>query len=120
MSDDWNATDYDDHHDFVYEYGADLLGLLDPSPDEWVLDLGCGTGHLTAEVATDCESAVGVDRSESMVRDARKAYPALDFVRGDARRLPFDGVFDAVLSNAALHWVASEAHDSLLTGVADA
>jgi cyclopropane fatty-acyl-phospholipid synthase-like methyltransferase len=54
---------YDDDQSFVYEYGADLLDLLDPTPGTRILDLGCGNGHLTAEMATAAD-VVGVDADE--------------------------------------------------------
>jgi len=114
----WDADAYDGDHAFVYEYGEDLLGLLSPAADERVLDLGCGTGHLTAAVADTGASVVGVDRSREMLVEARTAHPGLGFVHGDARRLPFEGAFDAVLSNAVLHWVDDQ--DAALSSVHDA
>ncbi|MEF8867370.1 MAG: methyltransferase domain-containing protein [Haloarculaceae archaeon] len=114
----WDADAYDGDHAFVYEYGEDLLGLLSPAADDRVLDLGCGTGHLTATVAETGASVVGVDRSREMLVEARAAHPGVRFVRGDARRLPFGGSFDAVLSNAVLHWVDDQ--DAALSSVHDA
>ena len=114
----WDADAYDGDHAFVYEYGEDLLGLLSPAADDRVLDLGCGTGHLTATVAETGASVVGVDRSREMLVEARAAHPGVRFVRGDARRLPFEGSFDAVLSNAVLHWVDDQ--DAALSSVHDA
>lgn len=115
----WDADAYDGDHAFVYEYGEALLDLLRPAADERVLDLGCGTGHLTAAVAESGASAIGVDRSGEMLAEARSAHPGLPFVRGDARRLPFEGAFDAVLSNAALHWVDESDQDDTLSSVRD-
>lgn len=106
----WDAGDYDDGHGFVYEYGADVLGLLEASPGERVLDLGCGTGHLTAEIAASVGTegtVVGLDRSASMLTAARNAYPDIEFVRADAREFAA-GPFDAVFSNAALHWIPDQ------------
>jgi len=116
-TDAWNPSLYDDDHAFVHEYGADLLDLLAPGAGDRVLDLGCGTGHLTAEIGAAGASVVGVDRSGEMVRRARQTYPDLAVVRADARALPFDGRFDAVFSNAALHWVREQ--DAALDAVAD-
>jgi trans-aconitate methyltransferase len=114
----WNPDAYDGDHAFVYEYGEALLDLLAPATGERVLDLGCGTGHLTAAVDAAGASVVGVDASGEMVAEARATHPSLAFVRGDVRRLPFDGSFDGVLSNAVLHWVADQ--DAALSSVRDA
>jgi len=105
----WDTRDYDDDHAFVFEYGEDVVGLLDPEPGERILDLGCGTGHLSAAIADGGASVVGLDRDPAMLAEARAAHPDVPFVRGDARRVPFDGAFDAVFSNAALHWIPDQA-----------
>lgn len=116
----WDAGEYEEGHSFVYEYGADVLDLLDPSPGERVLDVGCGTGHLTREMDERGARPVGVDRSREMLREARAAYPDLSFVRADARSLPVGSGFDAVFSNATLHWVPAADQDRVLAGVRDA
>jgi trans-aconitate methyltransferase len=102
---DWDATRYQDKHSFVWRYGADLLDLLAPQPSERILDVGCGTGQLTAEIARRGAQVVGLDRSTDMLAEAQKNFPDLSFVLGDAARFDFDQPFDAVFSNAALHWV---------------
>ena len=56
---DWNAGLYDASHAFVWEFGRDLLALLDPKPGERILDIGCGTGHLTAEIAQSGAQVLG-------------------------------------------------------------
>ncbi|MFU1782791.1 class I SAM-dependent methyltransferase [Haloarcula japonica] len=115
----WDPDDYDGSHGFVAEYGTDVVELLDAQPGERVLDIGCGTGHLSAEIA-DCGSdVVGIDTAEEMVSQARENYPDLTFEVADAREYD-PGVFDAVFSNAALHWIPSEDHDAVLSMVADA
>lgn len=101
----WNATRYEEKHSFVWRYGADLLELLAPKPGERILDVGCGTGQLTAQIAHSAAQAVGLDSSESMLAEARRNYPELTFVLGDAAGFVFSERFDAVFSNAALHWV---------------
>jgi trans-aconitate methyltransferase len=101
----WDVGLYDGKHAFVWKHGASLVELLAARPGERVLDLGCGTGHLTAAIAATGAAVVGLDRSEEMLTQARSAYPALPFVLGDARDFRFDEPFDAVFSNAALHWV---------------
>src|SRR6056297_2981638 len=116
----WDPDDYDSGHGFVAAYGEDLVQLLDPQPGERILDLGCGTGHLTAEIADSGADVVGIDAAGSMVEQAREAYPDLRFEVADAREYEPDGRFDAVFSNAALHWIPGEDHDAVLSTVASA
>ena len=101
----WDAELYDAKHAFVWEKARGLLDWLAPGNGERILDLGCGTGQLAAEIAARGAHVTGVDRSPEMVAEARKKFPALRFVVGDARALPFGEAFDAVFSNAALHWI---------------
>jgi trans-aconitate methyltransferase len=105
MADTWDSSLYDDRHSFVWKSGASLVDILRPGPGERVLDLGCGTGHLTAKIAESGASAIGLDSSVSMIAQARQNFPALKFVVGDAKVFHFDEPFDAVFSNAALHWI---------------
>ena len=101
----WDASRYDSAHSFVWERGRGVVELLAPQPGELILDLGCGTGHLTAQIAESGAEVVGIDSSEDMVRVASQNYPNILFEVADARSLPFEGEFDAVFSNAVLHWV---------------
>ncbi|EMA00690.1 Trans-aconitate methyltransferase [Haloarcula vallismortis] len=116
----WDPDDYDGGHGFVTEYGADVVELLDPQPDERVLDIGCGTGHLAAEIADCGADVVGIDAAEEMVTRAREQYPGLTFEVADAREYEPERRFDAVFSNAALHWIPDTDHDAVLSMVADA
>ena len=102
---DWNANLYDSKHDFVWKYGVDVVSLLSPQRGERILDVGCGTGHLTAQIAEPGAEVVGVDRSPEMIAAACKAFPKLRFEITDARKLAFESEFDAVFSNATLHWI---------------
>ena len=103
----WNPERYRRCASFVPELGRDLVDLLDPRPGERVLDLGCGDGTLTARIAERGCRVIGVDRSASFVAVARRR--GLEVVAGDARRLHLTKLppeeFDAVFSNAALHWI---------------
>lgn len=118
MADRWDSALYDDRHSFVWKKVGDLIDLLDPRPGERVLDLGCGTGHLTSQIAARSAEAVGLDGSASMIAQARQNYPKLKFVLADARKFTFDEPFDAVFSNAALHWIPEA--DAVVAGVARA
>jgi SAM-dependent methyltransferase len=101
----WDAARYQDHHSFVWRFGANLRELLAPQPGERILDVGCGTGQLTAEIAHAGAQVTGLDNSVDMLADARKNFPGLTFVLGNAARFNFAEPFDAVFSNAVLHWV---------------
>jgi len=101
----WDPELYDARHAFVWEKAKGLVELLAPKPGERILDLGCGTGALTAEIAACGAEVFGIDRSADMIAEARKKFPALRFEVVDARELSFVGEFDAVFSNAVLHWI---------------
>ncbi|HTW63893.1 MAG TPA: methyltransferase domain-containing protein [Bryobacteraceae bacterium] len=101
----WDAARYQDRHSFVWRFGANLVELLHPQAGERILDLGCGTGQLTAEIARSGAAPTGLDSSSEMLAEARKNYPDLEFVLGDAADFSLPDRCDAVFSNAALHWV---------------
>ena len=79
--------------------------MLNPQPGELILDVGCGTGQLTAAIASTGAEAVGVDASTDMLERARERFPDLHFLEADIRKLRLDRRFDAICSNAALHWI---------------
>jgi trans-aconitate methyltransferase len=101
----WNPELYDARHSFVWQRGADLIDLLDPQTGERILDLGCGTGHLTAQIAARSAEVMGIDSSAEMIEEARKHYPALEFRVADARDFSLGYPVDAIFSNAVLHWI---------------
>ena len=101
----WDSKDYDSKYEFVSRYGEELLSLLRAEKEERILDLGCGTGDLTHLISRKAKEVVGLDKSSNMIRTARTKYPELEFLLGDAADFNFDKPFDAVFSNAALHWV---------------
>src|ERR1700690_2188618 len=113
----WDAKLYDDKHSFVWEKARGVVELLAPQPGERILDLGCGTGHLTAEIAAVGALTVGIDQSADMIAQARRQFPGLRFEVCDAREIPFTGEFDAVFSNAALHWIPEA--EKVIRGVAN-
>ena len=73
----WNAELYDEKHSFVWKMASGLLELLAAKPGERILDVGCGTGHLTAQIAATGAHVVGIDASSAMIEQAREKYPAL-------------------------------------------
>ena len=101
----WDANLYQQSHNFVYEYGKDVTALLDPKPNESILDIGCGTGQLTAEIAKSGATVTGIDASDSMIAEAKNNFPDLDFRIADARSFDLGIPFDAIFSNAAFHWI---------------
>jgi trans-aconitate methyltransferase len=115
--DEWDVTAYDEDHSFVYEYGDEVVDLLAPDAGERILDLGCGPGHLTDRIAAAGADVVGLDASAEMIEEAREAYPERRFVHADAREFSLDESFDAVFSNAVLHWIPEQ--DAVLDSVTD-
>ena len=101
----WDPSLYDSRHSFVWKFGEEVVRLLDPKAGEKILDLGCGTGHLAARIAESGAEVHGIDGAATMVAEAKQAYPRLNFDVMDARQLPFRSDFDAVFSNAVLHWI---------------
>jgi len=119
----WNPADYARHSQGQERWARELLGLVNLQPAERVLDLGCGDGRITAEIARLVPQgrALGVDRSAEMIHYAQQHFPAsqfpnLSFQQADAVQLPFDSEFDVVFSNAVLHWVKE--HRPVLSGIA--
>jgi SAM-dependent methyltransferase len=110
---DWNPDVYAKRAAFVAQGGTDVVDLLAPRRGERILDLGCGDGVLTAQIAESGATVIGVDASPAMVASARDL--GLDARLGDATKLAFEAEFDAVFSNAALHWIHDA--DAVLAGV---
>lgn len=101
----WDPELYEAKHDFVWKLGSGVIDLLDPKPGERILDIGCGTGPLTQRIAERGAEVVGLDSSPEMIAQARQSFPSLQFVLRSATEMTFQGEFDGVFSNAALHWI---------------
>jgi trans-aconitate methyltransferase len=101
----WDTKLYNDKHSFVTRYGEDLIGWLHPQKGERILDLGSGTGQLTFEISESGAEVIGIDNSPQMIAKAKATYPSLKFEVRDAINFQFDEKFDAVFSNATLHWI---------------
>ncbi len=109
----WDPAGYARNARFVADLGASVFGLLAPCPGERILDLGCGDGALTQQIAASGADVVGLDSSAELL--AAAAARGLDVRRGDGQRLAFEAEFDAVFSNAALHWMRDP--DAVIAGV---
>jgi SAM-dependent methyltransferase len=109
----WRADRYATHARFVTDLGAPVLELLAARPGERILDLGCGDGALTEQIARAGVDVVGADAAPDFVAAARAR--GLDARLVDGHTLPFVSEFDAVFSNAALHWMTRP--DDVLAGV---
>ena len=105
QEDSWNTALYEQQHAFVWQYGESLLKLLAPTSGERILDLGCGTGQLTDKIAQSGAFVHGIDSSLSMISTAKVNYPHINFAVADASSFQVDQLFDAVFSNAVLHWI---------------
>jgi len=111
----WNTQAYETNGAFVHGLAGGVLSWLAPQPAERILDLGCGDGQLTERIAASGASVVGVDLSPQMLASARSR--GIDAHEGSAESLPFPAhSFDAVFSNAALHWVRDQ--DKMMAEVA--
>ena len=105
FSNNWDSNLYDDKISFVSRLGKDVVQLLDPQPGEKILDLGCGTGDLTNEILRLGAVPLGIDYSGSMIEKARHKYPNITFQVENGETFRVTDQFDAVFSNAALHWM---------------
>ncbi|MDK2890488.1 MAG: trans-aconitate 2-methyltransferase [Methanoculleus sp.] len=118
----WDPKDYGRHSAAQQAWAHELIAKLALAGGERVLDLGCGEGKVTAEIAAclPSGSALGLDLSRDMIAFARERfpteqYPNLRLIEGDMLDLPFNEEFDVVFSNAALHWVAD--HGRVFQGI---
>ena len=114
----WDTELYEARHNFVWRLGEGVVELLAPRPGERILDLGCGPGQLTKKIAESGAEVVGLDASPEMIGQARQNYPELRFILQDGATMQFENEFDAVFSNAALHWMLDP--DAVVRGVARA
>lgn len=112
----WSPTGYAENAGFVSALGAGILERLAPCSGERILDLGCGDGVLTQRIIASGATVVGIDASAEMVAAAQRR--GVDARVMDATALTFDQEFDAVFSNAVLHWIQDQ--DAVIAGVATA
>src|SRR4051794_7790844 len=94
----WDTELYEAQHAFVWQLGTGLIDVLAPKSGERILDVGCGTGQLTYQIAELEADVLGVDASPEMIGQARQNFPRLRFALQDAASMTFDREFDAVFS----------------------
>jgi trans-aconitate methyltransferase len=109
----WDAAAYAANGRFVADMAGEVFSILYAKAGEHILDLGCGDGALTERIAATGADVTGCDADASMLAAARER--GLKTLQADMRSLPFSAEFDAVFSNAALHWVTDQT--SVLQGV---
>jgi trans-aconitate methyltransferase len=109
----WDPERYSQNARFVSDLGLPVVELLNPKPGERILDLGCGDGALTQKIASLGCRVVGIDSSAAQVEAVRRMGIEAFFMEAEA--LPFDQEFDAVFSNAVLHWIKRT--DQMIAGV---
>jgi len=118
----WDAQDYNKNSSEQYKWAQELINKLNLIGNENVLDIGCGDGKITSELAQKVlnGSVLGIDNSKEMIALAKKLFPPdkfknLCFQLGAAQQLEFTEQFDVIFSNAALHWVKD--HQPILSGI---
>jgi len=99
----WNPKTYNKHTAFVSQLALPVVELLNPKEGETILDVGCGEGTLALEIERRGAKVIGVDMSAQMVAEAKNN--GVEAYVGSVTDLPYEDVFDAVFSNAMLHWV---------------
>ena len=102
--DHWQPDLYDSKHAYVWQEGVAVLDLLAAKSGERILDIGCGTGQLTNQIASCGAVVTGIDSSPAMIEEASAKYPQVAFRVQDGHEFSTDQPFDAVFSNAAIHW----------------
>lgn len=105
VKDMWDAHLYDGKHSFVSEFGHDLINMLSPKKGERILDIGCGTGDLADKLFQYEVDVTGIDKSENMINQACIKYPHIRFMAKDVLEMEYNNSFDAIFSNATLHWI---------------
>jgi trans-aconitate methyltransferase len=117
----WNAEVYAAGGRFVSKLASDVVTLLNPQAGERILDVGCGDGALTEQIAAAGAIVTGIDNSSSMLEAASKrthsSATPFDIALHSADSLPYKEEFDAVFSNAALHWLPAPNHPAALVGI---
>ena len=116
----WDADKYTADFSFVHQYGNSVIELIDANKGSSVLDLGCGNGALTKTLQEKGYAVKGLDASKELLDIARKNYPSIEFMQGDATAFTLSEPVDVVFSNAVFHWINQERQPDMLKCVYNA
>ena len=116
----WEAKEYAENFGFVPQYGRNVMEWITAPKGSRVLDLGCGNGTLTGQLAEAGYAVFGMDASAELIALARKEHPGLHFEEGDATNFRLEEKVDVVFSNAVFHWIDREKQPLLIRCIADA
>ena len=116
----WDAETYGRDFSFVHRYEDGVAALIGATPGSTVLDLGCGNGALTHRLRQSGFQVMGLDASPDLLSAARKSYPDIEFVLGDAVDFSLPEPVDVVFSNAVFHWIEKKCHPAMLACVSRA
>lgn len=114
----WDAEKYKKDFMFVPDYGTAVLDLLDCAPGAKVIDLGCGNGALTEQLAQRGYQVTGLDASPEMLAVAKRLHPELTFRPGNALDFMLEEPAEAIFSNAVLHWIDADKQQAMLNHIA--
>lgn len=117
MNINWDADKYTADFSFIHQYGNGVTELIDASKGSSVLDLGCGNGALTKVLQDKGYAVKGLDASEELLAIARKNYPDIAFIQGNAADFALSEPVDVVFSNAVFHWIDREQQCDMLNCV---
>ncbi len=120
MNIDWEAKEYASKFNFVPQYGKGVIELITAPAGSRVLDLGCGNGTLTRQLADAGFDVRGMDASPELIKLARSTYPNLNFDEGDATNFHLQNKVDVIFSNAVFHWIDRDKQPLLIRCIADA
>lgn len=118
MNINWDAKEYQANFNFVYNYGQDVLSLVDVPQNSYVIDFGCGNGELTHKLKTKGYAVLGIDASQEMVSLAKTNHPDIDFKQANIIDFKSDKLADAIFSNAVLHWIDEDKQQIMLNNIA--
>ena len=116
----WDADKYTADFSFVHQYGNSVIELIDADKGSFVLDLGCGNGALTKTLQDKGCLVKGLDASKELLDIAKKKYPDIDFIQGDAADFTLSEPVDVVFSNAVFHWISKDRQQDMLKCVYNA
>ena len=117
MNIEWDSKTYGEKCAFVGEHGKGVVDLLSVPHGARVLDLGCGRGELTAYLRQRGWDAEGMDASKAQLADAKRRFPEIVFFEGDITSFEVEKRYDAVFSNAVLHWIDKDRQPDALAHV---